>query len=212
MDALKLQGLRIVRDWLTDISTLDFDAVVADGGVTAAMVVQQEARGMAQRVAKALEPAPSAPVEAVADADIPALLRSAIHALERYDAPSRPAMLQLAAHLRGVFEYPADAEEAVRRCASLDANGYIAEKAAIIAALRACRVAAHPTHPAVERLVEALKPFAALADYYRIGGPQRPKDGPIMGVVDHRIGEREITVEDLYAAAEALATFQEVGR
>jgi hypothetical protein len=88
------------------------------------------------------------PVETVADADIPALLRSAIHALERYDAPSRPAMLQLAAHLRGVLEYPADAEEAVRRCASLDANGYIAEKAAIIAALRARRVVAHPTPPA----------------------------------------------------------------
>lgn len=78
------------------------------------------------------------------DAVIPALLRNAIFALERYQAPSRTAMLQLASHLRGVLEYPGDFEDAVRQCASLDANGYIAEKAAIIAALRACRVARDP--------------------------------------------------------------------
>jgi choline dehydrogenase-like flavoprotein len=48
---------------------------------------------------------------------------------------------------------------------------------------------------------EGLKPFAELAEYYRIGGPLRARTGPIMAVTDHRIGEREITVEHLLAAA-----------
>lgn len=48
---------------------------------------------------------------------------------------------------------------------------------------------------------EGLKPFAALAEYYRIGGPLRASTGSIMAVTDHRIGERELTVEHLFRAA-----------
>lgn len=80
----------------------------------------------------------------IKNGDLPASLRAAIVALERYDAPSRPAMLQLAAHLRGVLEMPHEAEEAVRRCASLDSNGYITEKAAVIAVLRALHIFSPP--------------------------------------------------------------------
>lgn len=52
-----------------------------------------------------------------------------------------------------------------------------------------------------DAMLEALRPFAALAEYYRIGGPLRARTGPIMGVTDHRIGERELTVEHLFNAA-----------
>ena len=56
-----------------------------------------------------------------------------------------------------------------------------------------------------DSLRAALKPFSDLAAYYHLGGPLRVKTGTIMGVSDHRLGEFEITVEDLYAAEEARA-------
>jgi hypothetical protein len=51
-----LEGLDImsVRDWLRALPGLDMDDVAADGGVTVAMVVQQEAREMAARLDRAL--------------------------------------------------------------------------------------------------------------------------------------------------------------
>jgi Ser/Thr protein kinase RdoA (MazF antagonist) len=42
-----------VRDWLFSIAEIDMDEIVADGGITAAMVVQQEAREQARRLARA---------------------------------------------------------------------------------------------------------------------------------------------------------------
>ncbi|GEM_PF-3654627 len=103
-------------------------------------------------------PAQPSTVPVIQDEDIPALLRAAIRRLEAYDAPSRPDMLDLASHLRGVLEIPHDAEEAVRRCASIDSNSYIAEKSSIIAALRASKINSPPaTSPVTGALVEAVQ-------------------------------------------------------
>jgi tryptophanase len=42
--------LATVRQWLDQIATIDINDIVADGGVTAGMVVQQEARFMASKL------------------------------------------------------------------------------------------------------------------------------------------------------------------
>lgn len=118
--------------------------------------VMEDAAKLLEAIAQRETGAPV--VKPVKDEDIPALLRVAIRRLEAYDAPSRPAMLDLASHLRGVLEIPHDAEQAVRQCASLDTNGYIAEKAAIIGALRASAI--NPpaeAHARIEAMEEALR-------------------------------------------------------
>ena len=46
--------LQTVLEWLEALPALDMDDIVADGGVTCAMVVQQEARGMAGRLKRAM--------------------------------------------------------------------------------------------------------------------------------------------------------------
>lgn len=51
------EELVIVRDWLRELSGLDLEDVVADSGITAGMVVQHEARGMAARLDRALDAA-----------------------------------------------------------------------------------------------------------------------------------------------------------
>lgn len=43
-----------VRDWLQGLPSLDMEDIAADGGVTVAMVVQQEAHEMAGRLSRAL--------------------------------------------------------------------------------------------------------------------------------------------------------------
>jgi hypothetical protein len=55
----ELEGLReadiaSVRDWLRGLAEVDMDDIVADGGITAGMVVQQTAREMAGRLDRAL--------------------------------------------------------------------------------------------------------------------------------------------------------------
>jgi hypothetical protein len=54
-----------VRDWLRDIASLDLEDVVADGGITAGMVVQQQAREMARRLDRALAASPTGPARDV---------------------------------------------------------------------------------------------------------------------------------------------------
>lgn len=59
--------LKIVRDWLLKLPDLDLEDIVADGGVTSGMVVQQEAALMASKLSAILARAQgSGPGEAVA--------------------------------------------------------------------------------------------------------------------------------------------------
>ncbi|MBI1682328.1 Lar family restriction alleviation protein [Caulobacter hibisci] len=150
-------ALRVAREYVRDASAL-----------------RQKASDDLKTIDEALRkkphatPAQPSTVTAIKDKDIPALLKAAIVRLERYDAPSRPAMLDLASHLRGVLEIPHEAEEAVRRCASIDSNGYIAEKSAVIAALRAGAIntppAPSPVTPSrIEMEAEVYREMHALA-------------------------------------------------
>ena len=60
--------LKIVRDWLLKLPDLDLEDIVADGGVTSGMVVQQEAALMASKLSAILARAQGpGPGEAVAD-------------------------------------------------------------------------------------------------------------------------------------------------
>lgn len=67
-DWASLADLHTLKGWLHGVSlTPDWNDVVADGGVTVAMVVQQEAGQMASRVGRVIDNfrlAPTAPVEA----------------------------------------------------------------------------------------------------------------------------------------------------
>lgn len=67
-DWASLADLHTLKEWLHGVSlTPDWNDVVADGGVTVAMVVQQEAGQMASRVGRVIDNfrlAPTAPVEA----------------------------------------------------------------------------------------------------------------------------------------------------
>lgn len=56
-----------------------------------------------------------------------------------------------------------------------------------------------------EALMEALKPFAALADHYdrRYGNRPHEPEHTIMHVATHGVGEHEITVGDLRRARDA---------
>lgn len=56
---------------------------------------------------------------------------------------------------------------------------------------------------------KALEPFAALADIFDHDGGNRPKKGEIASWVDHRVGERVLTVEALRAARVALSSQEE---
>lgn len=59
--------LKIVRDWLLKLPDLDLEDIVADGGVTSGMVVQQEAALMASKLSAILARAQGpGPGEAVA--------------------------------------------------------------------------------------------------------------------------------------------------
>jgi hypothetical protein len=49
------RDIESVRAWLRGLPMLDLEDIVADGGITAGMVVQQEAVEMASRLARALE-------------------------------------------------------------------------------------------------------------------------------------------------------------
>lgn len=49
VEALREAG--VVAEWLAKIAEIDLEEIVADGGVTAGMVVQQEARFMARKLA-----------------------------------------------------------------------------------------------------------------------------------------------------------------
>jgi hypothetical protein len=51
---------------------------------------------------------------------------------------------------------------------------------------------------------EALKPFAAIMDIFEMNAGNRPKSGTIYSWEDHRVGERELTVEMLQEARAAL--------
>jgi len=54
------------------------------------------------------------------------------------------------------------------------------------------------------RLREALEPFSALADIFDLPGGTRPQEGEIASWIDHRVGERTLTVEHLRTARAAL--------
>ena len=49
-----LEALRRVHDWLASVVDADFDEVVADGGITAGMVIGREARDQQSRVRAAI--------------------------------------------------------------------------------------------------------------------------------------------------------------
>lgn len=53
-------------------------------------------------------------------------------------------------------------------------------------------------------MAEALAPFAALLDIFEFSTGLRPTSGEICSWVDHRVGERVLTVEHLEAARAAL--------
>ena len=59
--------------------------------------------------------------------------------------------------------------------------------------------------PGVEKLRDALKPFAAMHDIFTFPGGNRPTEGIIAEWIDYRVGERALTVEMLRAAKDALA-------
>lgn len=46
-------ALDFAHHWLNEIAAVDLSEIVADGGITAGMVVQQEAVGLAKRIERA---------------------------------------------------------------------------------------------------------------------------------------------------------------
>jgi len=57
---------------------------------------------------------------------------------------------------------------------------------------------------AAPEMAEALRPFAALLEIFEQKAGTRPMEGEICSWVDHRVGERVLTVEHLVAARAAL--------
>lgn len=57
---------------------------------------------------------------------------------------------------------------------------------------------------AAPEMAEALRPFAALLEIFEQNAGNRPKEGEICSWIDHRVGERTLTVEQLVAARAAL--------
>jgi 2-phospho-L-lactate guanylyltransferase (CobY/MobA/RfbA family) len=54
LDAL-VDTAKLLNGWLGDVAVIDMDETVADGGITAAMVVQQEAGFQQKRLRNALQ-------------------------------------------------------------------------------------------------------------------------------------------------------------
>ena len=57
---------------------------------------------------------------------------------------------------------------------------------------------------AAPEMAEALRPFAALLEIFEQKAGNRPLEGEICSWIDHRVGERTLTVEQLVAARAAL--------